>query len=148
MYNLSHAKTERTYTFYYVSHFSFFAFICFFKFSFFRTLNTEKTVEKFPIVKMTQSQGFLFSCISFKYVLLLALVSQFNCFLRCRCSMEMWSPDDTERDKYVGPPTWERAWFNSPEWSGGSSPVKTEPHQIGLLLMFLLFLTMVNETQV
>ena len=25
---------------------------------------------------------------------LLALVSEFNCFLRSRCSMEMWCPDD------------------------------------------------------
>ena len=31
--------------------------------------------------------SFLFSCISFKYVLLLALVSEFNCFLRSR-----WCP--------------------------------------------------------
>ena len=28
----------------------------------------------------------------------------------------------------------ERACFNSPEWSGSTSPVKTEPHQIVLLL--------------
>ena len=32
---------------------------------------------------------FFFSCISFKYFLLLVLVSVFNCFLRCRCSMDM-----------------------------------------------------------
>ena len=53
----------------------------------------------------------LFSCISLKYVLLLALVSEFNCFLRSRCSMEMWSPDDIERDSWdwVGPPAWVRA---------------------------------------
>ena len=36
---------------------------------------------------------FSFSCISFKYVLLLASVSDFNCFLRSRCSMEVWCPD-------------------------------------------------------
>ena len=50
--------------------------------------------------------SFLFSCVSFKYVLLLALVSEFNCFLRSRCSMEMWCPDDTGRDSWdwVGPP--------------------------------------------
>ena len=43
--------------------------------------------------------------------------------------MEMWRPDDTGRDSWdwVGPPAWERACFNSPEWGGGSSPVKTEP---------------------
>ena len=83
--------------------------------------------------------SFLFSCISFKYVLLLALVSEFNCFLRCRCSMEMWCPDDIGRDSWdwVGPPAWVRACFNSPEWSGGSSPVKTEPPQIVLLLLVL-----------
>ena len=81
---------------------------------------------------------FSFSCISFKYFLLLALVSEFNCFLRSRCSMEMWCPDDLRRDSrdWVGPPAWERACFNSPEWSGGSSPVKTEPPQILLLLLF------------
>ena len=29
----------------------------------------------------------------------------------------------------------EHAWFNSPEWRGGSSSVKTEPLQIVLLLL-------------
>ena len=50
--------------------------------------------------------SFLFFCISFKYFLLLALVSEFNCFLRSRCSMEMWCPDDIGRDgwDWVGPP--------------------------------------------
>ena len=82
-----------------------------------------------------------FSCISFKYILLLALVSEFNCFLRSPCSMEMWCPDDIGRDSWdwVGPPAWVRACFNCPEWGGGSSPVKTEPPQIVLLL--LLFQT-------
>ena len=49
---------------------------------------------------------FLSSCISFKYFLMLALVSEFNCFLRSRCSMEMWCPDDIGRDSWdrVGPP--------------------------------------------
>ena len=42
--------------------------------------------------------SFLFSCISFKYIFLLVLVSEFNCFLRGRCSMEMWCPDDIGRD--------------------------------------------------
>ena len=91
--------------------------------------------------------SFLFSCISFKYFLLLALVSEFNYFLRSRCSMEMWCPDDIGRDSWdwVGPPAWERACFNSSEWGGGSSPVKTEPLQIVLLLLLLLvFLFVVN----
>ena len=93
---------------------------------------------------------FLFSCISFKYVLLLALVSEFNCFLRSRCSMEMWCPDDIGRDSWdwVGPPAWGRACFNSPEWGGGSSPVKTEPPQILLLLLLsslLLFGTHLDD---
>ena len=72
---------------------------------------------------------------------MLALVSEFNCFLRSRCSMEMWCPDDIGRDSWdwVGPPTWGRACFNSPKWCGGSSPVKTEPPQIVLLLLLLLF---------
>ena len=40
--------------------------------------------------------------------------------------MEMWCPDDIGRDSWdwVGPPAWVRACFNSPEWGGGSSPVK------------------------
>ena len=52
----------------------------------------------------------------------------------------MWCPDDIGRDSWdwVGPPAWERACFNSPEWGGGSSPVKTEPPQIVLLLFLLL----------
>ena len=86
--------------------------------------------------------SFLFCCISLKYVLLLALVSEFNCFLRSRCSMEMWCLDDTGRDSWdwVGPPAGRRACFNSPEWGGGSLPVKTEPPQIVLLLLLLLLL--------
>ena len=34
----------------------------------------------------------------------------------------MWCPDDIGRDSWdwVGPPAWERACFNSPEWGGGS----------------------------
>ena len=89
--------------------------------------------------------SFLFSCIFFNFFLL-ALVSEFNCFLRSRCSMEMWCPDDIGRDSWdwVGPPAWERACFNSPEWGGGSSPVKTEPPQIVLLLL-LLFLASFNN---
>ena len=53
--------------------------------------------------------------------------------------MEMWCPDDIGRDSWdwVGPPAWGRACFNSPEWGGGSSPVKTEPPQIVLLLLLL-----------
>ena len=69
---------------------------------------------------------------------MLALAPEFNCFLRTRCSMEMWCPGDMGRDSWdwVGPPAWVRACFNSPEWGGGSSPVKTEPPQIVLLLLF------------
>ena len=44
--------------------------------------------------------SFLFSCISCKYFLLLALVSEFNGFLRSRCSTEMWCPDDIGRDSW------------------------------------------------
>ena len=62
---------------------------------------------------------FLF-CISFKNVSSQALVAEFNyrCFICSRCSMEMWCPDDMGRDSWdwVGPPTWKRACFNSPEW--------------------------------
>ena len=51
--------------------------------------------------------------------------------------MEMWCPEDIGRDSWdwVEPPAWVRACFNSPEWGGGSSPVKTEPPQIVLLLL-------------
>ena len=72
---------------------SFFAFLMFFIFFFF----------------LKKVSAFLFSCISFKYVLLLASASEFNCFLRNRCSMEMWCPDDVGRDSgdWVGPPAWE-----------------------------------------
>ena len=61
---------------------------------------------------------------------MLALVSEFNCFLRSRCSMEMWCPDDIGRDSWdwVGPPAWERACFDPPE---------SEPPQIVLLLLLL-----------
>ena len=84
--------------------------------------------------------SFLFSCISFKYTLLLVLVSEFNCFLRSRCSVEMWCPANMGRESWdwVGPPAWGRACFNSPEWGGGSSPVKTEPHQIVLLVFIVV----------
>ena len=115
--------------FFFFSHFlfisSFFDFLIF-SFSFF--IFSEEKVS-----------SFLFSCISFKYFLLLALVSEFDCFLRSRCSMEMWCPDDVGRDSWdwVGPPAWGRACFNSPEWGGSSSPVKTEPLQIVLLLWLL-----------
>ena len=55
--------------------------------------------------------SFIFSCIFLQYVPLLALVSECNyrCFLRSRCSMEMWCLDDTGRCDWVGPPTRERA---------------------------------------
>ena len=54
--------------------------------------------------------------------------------------MEMWCLDDMERKSWdwVGPPAWVRACFNSPEWCGGHSPVKTEPLQIVLLLFLVL----------
>ena len=92
-------------------------------------------VFHFFIFSEAKVSSFLFSCISFKYVLLLTSISEFNCFLRSRCSMEMWCADDIGRDSWdwVGPPAWGRACFNSPEWGGGSSPVKTEPPQIVLL---------------
>ena len=86
---------------------------------------------------------FLFSFFFRNVFSFLAFVSGFNkrCFLHSRCSMETWCPDDIGRDcwDWVGPPAWGRARFNSPEWGGGSSPLKTEPPQIVLLL--LLFRT-------
>ena len=52
--------------------------------------------------------------------------------------MEMWCSDDTGRDSWdcVGPPSWEGALFNSAEWGGSSSLVKTEPLQFVLLFLF------------
>ena len=63
--------------------------------------------------------------------------------------MEMWCPDDIGRDSWdwVGPPAWGRACFNSPEWGGGSSPVKTEPLQIVLLLLLLLLNDCVTQKE-
>ena len=58
-------------------------------------------------------QFFTFYFSFFSYMMLQAFVLGFNkrCFLRCRCSMEMWCPDDIRRDRWgwVGPPAWERA---------------------------------------
>ena len=121
-------------TFFLLFILSFFLFFCSFS-PFFDFL---KCFSFFHFFWKKKVSSFLFSCISFKYVLLLALVSDFNCFLRSRCSMEMWCPDDRGRDSWdwFGPPAWRRACFNSPEWGG--APVKTEPPQI--LLLLLLFL--------
>ena len=120
------------FVFFLAFYFSFFSFLHFFDFLMFFIFLVHFFLKK-------EVSSFLFPCMSFKYVLLLALVSEFNCFLRSRCSMEMWCPDDIGRDSWdwVGPPVWERACFNSPEWGGGSSPVKTEPPQIVLLLLLL-----------
>ena len=103
----------------FIFHFFLSFFVHFFIFLFFNVFHF-----LFSFLPKKKVSSFLFSCISFKYVLLLALVSEFNCFLRSRCSMEMWCPDDMGRDSWdwVGPPAWVRAWVNSPEWGGGSSP--------------------------
>ena len=83
----------------------------------------------FSILCLCLREMFLFFwCFLFflSNVSLLALVSEFNCILRSRCSMDMWCPDDIKRVSWgwVGPPTWERACYKSPEWGGGSLPVK------------------------
>ena len=92
--------------------------------SFFHSLFFLKNVSYFPF----------FLYFFQKNVSLLALVSGFNCgcFLRSRCSTEMWCQDDIGRDSWdwVGLPSWERACFKSPEWGGGSTLVKTEPLQM------------------
>ena len=70
-----------------LSCFSFFFFL--FSFFFFSIFSERKMFLRFH-----------FSCISFKKVSLLPLVSDVNCrcFLLSGCSMEMWCPDDTGRD--------------------------------------------------
>ena len=85
---------------------------------------------------------FLLKNVFLSNIFLLASVSEFNCFLRSRCSMEMWCLYDMGRESWdwVGSPSWERARVNSPEWGGGSSPVKMEPPQIVFLLLFLFLL--------
>ena len=119
--------------------FSFFLIFCSFL-HFFDFLNVFHF--HFFIFSEEKVSSFLFHVfLSNIFFFLLALVSEINCFLRSRSSMEMWCPDDMERDSWdwVGPPAWRRACFNCPEWGGGSSPVKTEPPHIVLLLL-LLFL--------
>ena len=116
--------------------FSFFSLVYFvfeFPFSFFNFYFS------FSFFFVSQEQNFFFSIFLvflFKYVLLLALVSEFNCFLRSRRSMEMWCPDDIGRDSWdwVGPPAWCRACFNSPEWG-----VVVWCAVVLLLLLLLLF---------
>ena len=56
-----------------------------------------------------------FFLVFLSFFFLLALVSEFNCFLRSRCSMEMWCLDDIGRDSWdwVEPLAWVRACFNS-----------------------------------
>ena len=73
---------------------------------------------------LSEETSFFFSFFLyfFQIFFLLASVSEFNCFLRSRCSMEMWCLDDIGRDSWdwVGPPAWERACFKCPEW--GAEP--------------------------
>ena len=116
------------YFFHIFSHF--FSFLFFFFFFFLFSI----FFFHFFLKKKVSSLLFLY----FFQIFFIAGVSiRVDCFLRSRCSMEMWCPDDIGRDSWdwVGPPAWGRACFNSPEWGGGSSPVRTEPPQI-VSLMF------------
>ena len=69
------------------------------------------------------------------------LVSEFNkrCFLRSRCSMEMWCPDEKGRESWdwVGPP-----WEHDSTPQRGVDPRGTfaslQHPQIGLLVLLLL----------
>ena len=63
---------------FYFSFFSFFVHFFIFVFLMFFIL--------FFIFSEEKVSSFLFSCVSFKHSLLLALVSEFNCFLRSRCA--------------------------------------------------------------
>ena len=91
----------------------FFVFFLAFYFSFFLIFCSFLNFLIFNVFIFSEEKvsSFLFSSISFKYVLLLASVSEFHCFLCSRCPMEMWCPDDIGRDSldWVGPRAWERA---------------------------------------
>ena len=115
--------------FFFFFHFFIFVFFSFFNFSFSFPFLFSFFLFPFFIFCFFQEKCFFFSLPAF------VLGINKRCFLRRRCSMEMWCPDDIGRDSWdwVGPPAWERACFNPPEWGGGSSPVKTEPPQIVLL---------------
>ena len=57
--------------------------------------------------------------------------------------MEMWCPDDIGRDSWdwVGPPAWVRACVNSPEWGGGSSPVKNGASPDCIIVVVVVFVS-------
>ena len=78
---------------------------------------------------------------------LLTFVTRFNkrSFLRSRCSMEMWCLDDIGRGSW----DWVGGEYASTPQSGvgGSSPVKTEPPQIGLLLLALVVVACRTQPQ-
>ena len=77
--------------------------------------------------------SFFFTLFSILFIFLFLFLGSCSSFLS---STETRRPD-IGRDSWdcVGPPAWGRACFNSPEWGGDSSPVKTEPPQIVLLLL-------------
>ena len=87
----------------------------------------------------------LFFFFSFTYVSLLATVSESNyrCFIRSRCSREMWCPDDKGPDgwDWVGPHTWER--HNSTPQSGVETPRLFKRSLPRLYLWLLLLLVAV-----
>ena len=90
---------------------------------------------------MKKISSLLFNRISFKFVLLLASESEFNCFLRGRCSMEMWCPDDIGRAQLgLGWAACLGREHPSTLQSGVEAPrlLKRSPPQIVLLLLFLL----------
>ena len=73
---------------------------------------------------------------------MLALVSEFNCFLRSRCSMEMWCPDDIGRIAGIGLGRLLGREHASTLQSGVEAPrLKTEPLQIVLLLLLSGYIT-------
>ena len=84
------------FTFFVFSFFDFLMFFSFFHFSIliFSIFIFEKCVASFFLVPFFSS----------KFISLLASVSEFNCrcFLRSRCSMEMWCLDDTGRNSWIG----------------------------------------------
>ena len=88
-----------------VSHLRLTSLSCFFFYVSLNKFNFLSRLGRYPL------KAFFFVFFFLKKMPLVAPVSEFNCFLRSRCSVEMWCPDDIGRDSrdWVGPLAWGRA---------------------------------------